>query len=325
MEEFMRTRALVLGAALFAASGLAAFAQDYPTKPIRFVVPAAPGGSADILTRLIGNGLNERFKVPVIVENRAGAGQMIGADHVAKSAPDGYTILLVTVTYTTSAATRPKLPFDPLNDLTGVAMVGEGPLLLNVHPSVPVKSVKDLIAFARARPGKLDYGSAGTGSIIHLVTEVFAGMAKVDIVHVPYTGIAGAVTAAVGGEIPMLIASMPASWPQVKAGRLRALAVTTGQRSPFVPDLPTISEAGVPGYDTGTWWGVLAPGKTPKHIVARLNGEINKILASEEMKSRLATEGAEPVLKSPEEFTALIKSDIARWLKVVKERNITPN
>jgi tripartite-type tricarboxylate transporter receptor subunit TctC len=185
--------------------------------------------------------------------------------------------------------------------------------------------VKDLIAFARARPGKLDYGSAGTGSIIHLVTEVFAGMAKVDIVHVPYTGIAGAVTAAVGGEIPMLIASMPASWPQVKAGRLRALAVTTGQRSPFVPDLPTISEAGVPGYDTGTWWGVLAPGKTPKHIVARLNGEINKILASEEMKSRLATEGAEPVLKSPEEFTALIKSDIARWLKVVKERNITPN
>jgi tripartite-type tricarboxylate transporter receptor subunit TctC len=321
----MRRNALFLGAVLFGLAASHPLAQDYPTRPIRFVVPAAPGGSADILTRLIGNGLNERFKQPVIVENRGGAGQMIGADHVAKSAPDGHTILLVTVTYTTSAATRPKLPFDALNDLTGVAMVGEGPLLLNVHPSVPVKSVKELIAFARARPGKLDYGSAGTGSIIHLVTEVFAGMAKLDLVHVPYTGIAGAVTAAVAGEIPLLIASMPASWPQVKAGRLRALAVTTAQRSHFVPDLPTISEAGVPGYDTGTWWGVLAPGKTPRPIVGRLNGAINQMLSSDEMKARLATEGAQPVQKTPEEFTAIIKSDIARWLKVVRERNITPN
>lgn len=321
----MRTPVLFCSAILLAGATTAATAQDFPNRPIRFVVPAAPGGSADILTRLIGNGLNERFKQPVIVENRGGAGQMIGADHVAKAAPDGHTIVLVTVTYTTSAATRPKLPFDPLNDLTGVAMVGEGPLLLNVHPSMPVKSVKELVAFARARPGKLDYGSAGSGSIIHLVTEVFAGMAKLDIVHVPYTGIAGAVTAAVAGEIPMLIASMPASWPQVKAGRLRALAVTTGERSQFVPDLPTISEAGVPGYNTGTWWGVLAPGKTPQPAVARLNGAINQMLKSDEMRTRLASEGAEPVTKTPEEFTALIKSDIARWLKVVKERNITPN
>jgi tripartite-type tricarboxylate transporter receptor subunit TctC len=321
----MRISALLCSTVLLALSTSVATAQEYPSKPIRFIVPAAPGGSADILTRLIANGLHERFRQPVIVENRGGAGQMIGADHVVKSAPDGHTILLVTITYTTSAATRPKLPFDPLNDLTGVAMVGQGPLLLNVHPSLPVKSVKELIAFASARPGKLDYGSAGSGSIIHLVTEVFAGMAKLDIVHVPYTGIAGAVTAAVAGEIPMLIASMPASWPQVKAGRLRALAVTTGQRSPFVPHLPTISEAGVPGYDTGTWWGVLAPGKTPKNIVARLNAEIQKILLAEEMKARLASEGAEPVVKTPEEFTALIKSDIARWTKVVKERGITPN
>ncbi len=321
----MRISALVCGVMFFVGPILAAFAQDYPNRPIRMIVPTTPGGSVDIVARMIGAKLHERLGQPVVMDNRAGAGQMIGADHVAKSAADGYTALLVSVTYTTSAATQPKLPFDPVNDLTGITMVGEGPFLLVVHPSLPVKTVKELIALARAKPGHLNYGSAGSGTIIHLVTEVLAASARINIVQVPYKGIAPAVTATVGGHVEMLIASLPSVWPQVKANRVRALAATSAKRSAFVPELPTVAEAGVPGYEAGTWLGMLAPAKTPRDIVAKLNGEIQKILAAEDVKSRLTAEGVEPVLlMSPEAFSATVKNEIAKWSKIVKERNIKP-
>ena len=316
----MRMSALILGSTFIAVA--AASAQEYPARPIRIVVPTLAGGSADILARLIGAKLHERWGQPVVVENRGGAGQMIGADIVAKSAADGHTILLPTVTYTTSAATQTRLPFDPVNDLAGVTMVGEGPFLVTVHPSLPVKTLKDLIALAKSKPGHLNYASSGTGSILHLVTEVFAAGARIKLVHVPYKSIAPAVTETVGGHVPMMFGSLPSVLPQVKAGRLRALAVSTAKRSSFVPELPTVAEAGVPGFEARQWWGVFAPAKTPRPVVAKLNGEIHKILAAEDVKSRLADEGAEPVVTTPEAFGAIVKSDIAKWKKVVADLNL---
>jgi tripartite-type tricarboxylate transporter receptor subunit TctC len=287
------------------------------------VVPAPAGGSSDIIGRLIAEHLQKRLGQTVVTENRAGAGQTIGIGYVAKSDPDGHTLVLVTVSYTTSAAIYRKLPYDPLNDLVGVAMVGEGPLLLTVHPSLPVRNVKQLIALARSRPGHLNFGSAGTGTIPHMASELFVGSAKIDMVHVPYKGIAPAVTAAVAGEIPVLIASAPAAATMVKANRLRALAVTTAKRSQFMPELPTIAESGVPGYDVATWWGVLAAGKTPAPIVNRLNEEIRRIVASEDVKARIIADGAEPVLDmTADKFTALLREDIPKWRRIVKERNI---
>ena len=307
------------------ASGLisAPAAQPFPGKTMRMVVPTPPAGSADILGRLLAENLQKRLGQTVITENRGGAGQTIGAAYVAKADPDGHTLLLATVTYTTSAAIYTRLPYDPLTDLAGVAMVGVGPLLVTVHPSLPVASVKQLIALARSRPGALNYGSAGAGTIPHLATELFAGSAKVDIVHVPYKGIAPAVTAGVAGEVPILFASTPSAGPMVKAKRLRALAVTTARRSSFMPELPSLAEAGVPGYDVSTWWAVLAPGKTPVAVVNRLNEEIRRILAAEEVKAIVVSNGAEPVLDLPaDKFNAQLKNEIATWRRIVKERRI---
>lgn len=305
-------------------NALGAYAQDYPTRLIRLVVPGLPGGSADILARMIGTKLHERMGQPVVVENRSGAGQMIGAEYVAKSAPDGHTLFLATITYTTSVATRASLPFDPINDVTGITMVGQGPLLLVVHPSLPVKSVKELIALAKARPGYINYASSGTGTINHLVAEVFASRTQINIVHVPYKAIAPAVTDTVGGHVPMIFSSLPAAWHHVKANRLRALAVTTVKRSEFIPDLPTVAESGVPGFDASTWWGMFTQGKTPREIVAKLNGEIQKIVIADDVKARLTSEGARAVLgMTPDAFNILIKNEIAMWRKIAKERNIT--
>lgn len=318
----MRVSALVC-AAIGLSGPLVAQAQEYPTRLIRMVVPGAPAGSADILARLIGTKLHERWGQPVVIDNRPGAGQMIGADFVAKSPPDGYTLLFATITYTTTVATRPSLPFDPINDVTGVTMVGRGPLLLLVHPSLPAKSVKDLIAIAKARPGSINYASSGTGSIIHLVTEVFAARAGINIVHVPYKAIAAAVTDTVAGHVPMAFASLPAAWHHAKSGRLRALAVSTAKRSDFVPELPTVAEAGVPGFDASTWWGVFTQGRTPKDVIAKLNGEIQKIVVAEDVKAKLAADGAQPLVgMTPEAFNALIKNEIAMWRRIAAERNI---
>jgi tripartite-type tricarboxylate transporter receptor subunit TctC len=302
---------------------LSSRAQEYPTKPIRIVVPTAPAGSPDVLARLLADRLRDRWGQPVVIENRAGAGQMIGAELVAKAAPDGYTLLLPTGTYTTSVAIRASLPFDPLRDLIGVAMVGQGPLMLVVHPSLPVKSVKDLIALAKSRPGELNYGTAGTGSIIHFAAEAFASAADINITHVPYKSATPAVTDLIGGHVQLMIVSLPSVWPQVKAGRLRALALSTAKRSSFAPEMPVIADT-VPGYEAGQWWGVLAPGKSPPDVVRKLNGELNRILASEDMRPRLADQGAEPLLMSPEAFTEYVRAEIVKWRKIAQVRNIKP-
>lgn len=319
----MRPIVMACATALLAVLASAASAQSFPSKQMRMIVPAPPGGSADIMGRLVAENLQKRLGQTVITENRPGAGQTIGTALAAKSDADGHTLVLVTVTVTTSAAIYRKLPYDPVADLTGVALLSDGPLLLTVHPSLPVKSVKQLIALARARPGSIDFGSAGTGSIPHFAFELFAHGAKLNIVHVPYKGISPAVVATVSGEVPALFASTPAAGTQVKAGRLRALAVTTAKRSSYMPELPTVAEAGVPGYDVATWWGVLAPGQTPAPVVARLNEEIRKILATDDVKAKIIATGAEPVLDvTPGQFNALIKAEIAKWRRLVKERGI---
>ena len=318
----MRAAAL-LSVALSLCFPLSANAQQFPTGPMRMIIPATPGGSSDILARLIAGKLQERFGQPMVPDNRPGAGQMIGGELAAKAPPDGHTLILFTVTFTTGVAIRPKMPFDPLNDLTGITMIGRGPLLVTVHPSLPAKNVKELIAIAKARPKQLNYGSASAGSIPHFATEVFLSMAGVEMVHVPYKSITPAVTDAIAGHIPVLFASMPSSWPHTKSNRLRALAVTTGERATFVPELPTVAEAGVPGYDVSTWWGIYTRAKTPDEIVQRLNREIQQILAADDMKKRLASEGADPVVgMTPEAFNALTRSEIAKWTKVARARNI---
>lgn len=318
--------AIVTSLSLLASLVDPALAQPFPSRPMRMVVPAPPSGSSDIIGRLIAEHLQRRLGQSMITENRPGAGQTIGTAYVAKSDPDGHTLLLITVSYTTNAAVYSKLPYDPLTDLTGVAMVGRGPLLLTVHPSLPVKSVKQLIALAKSRPGQLNFGSAGTGTIPHMAAELFVGSAQIDMVHVPYKGIAPAVTATVAGEVPVLFASTPAAGAMVKANRLRALAVTTAKRSTYMPELPTIAEAGVPGYDVATWWGVLAPAKTPAAVVSRLNDEIRKIVASDDVRARIVADGAEPVLDmTSADFNALLKQDIEKWRRIVKARNIRVN
>ncbi|MCC6531065.1 MAG: tripartite tricarboxylate transporter substrate binding protein [Burkholderiales bacterium] len=315
--------AVVIGAIIGMLGSTGVDAQEYPSRLMRMIVPGLPAGSADILARMIAAKLHERMGQPVVVENRSGAGQMIGAEALAKSAPDGHALMLATITYTTSVATRSALPFDPLGDITGVTMVGQGPLLLLVHPSLPVKTVKELIALARARPGQLNYASSGAGTITHLVAEDFAARAKVDIVHVPYKAIAPAVTDAVGGHVPVLFSSLPAAWHHVKAKRLRALATSTAKRSQFVPELPTVAEAGVPGYDASTWWGLFAQGKTSKDIINKLNAEIQKIIVADDIKARLSSEGAEAVVgMSADAFNQLLKDQIAQWRGIVKARKI---
>jgi tripartite-type tricarboxylate transporter receptor subunit TctC len=300
-----------------------AYAQQYPTKTIHMVVPGLPSGSADILARMIGTRLSERLGQPVVTENRSGAGQMIGFDYVAKSPPDGHVLLLGTITYTTSVATRASLPFDPVNDIAGVTMIGQGPLLLVVHPSLPVKSVKELIALAKSRPGTINYASSGAGTIVHLVAEQFASLAKIDIVHVPYKSIAPAVTDVVGGHVPMMFASLPAAWHHVKANRLRSLGVTTAKRSPFVPDMPTIAEAGVRGFDASTWWGLFAQGRTPKDTVAKINAETQKIIIADDIKAKLNAEGAQAVIgMSPDAFNTVIRDEIVMWRRIAKDRGI---
>lgn len=293
-----------------------------PAKPIRVLVGSPPGGSNDILARAVGQRLSETLGQPVLVDNRPGASQMLAADLMAKSAPDGSTIYISSSTYTTTVALQPKQPFDPVNDVTGVALLGNGPLVLVVHPSVPAKNAKELIAIARARPGQLNYTSSGVGGINHMGTEVFASMAQIKMVHVPHKGMAPALVDLMAGQVQVLLVSAASVEAQIKSSRLRAIGMSTAKRSAFLPNLPTIAESGLPGYDVSLWWGFFAPVKTPRPIIERLNAEINKILVTDDMKKRFADFGAEPTPATPEAFTAMFKAEIARWVKVVKESNI---
>jgi tripartite-type tricarboxylate transporter receptor subunit TctC len=295
----------------------------YPSKAIRFLVGAPAGGSNDIFARAIGQRLNEALGQPVVVDNRPGAGQMIAADIAAKAPADGGTLYMTSTSYTTGAALQPKLPFDPINDLAGVTLIGKGPMVLVVHPSVPAKSVKELIAIARARPGQLNYTSSGIGGINHLGVEVLKAAAKIDMVHVPHKGMAPALTDLMAGQVQVVLVSLPSVESQMKSGRLRALGVSSPKRSPFMPAMPAIAES-VPGYDNELWWGVFTTARTPKPVIDRLNAEIHKILATEEMKKRFSDFGAEPSPTTPEAFNALVKNEIAKWSKVIKNANIKP-
>jgi len=309
--------------------GLLAFtsivpAQSYPAKPLRLVVPYPPGGSNDVLSRITAQAMSPGLGQQVIVENRGGAGGMIGADNVAKSAPDGYSLVNVQASFTANAALRAKMAYDPLGDFVYIGMMARGPLLAVVHPSLPVKNVKELIALARARPGQINYGSTGTGGHNHMATELFARMASIKIVHVPYKGVAPALTDLMGGHTQLVMTSLPSALTQVQAGRLKAIAVGSEQRSSFMPQMPTISESGVPGYFAEFWWGIAAPSRTPNDIVNRLATELTRALQSPDLKRRFATEGAEPSVMTREQFTRFVANEITRWRKVAREANIQP-
>ena len=315
------TSLLFLAAALTAAP--AALAQTYPTKTVRMIVAFPPGGTTDILARATAQKLTEAFGQQVVIDNRPGAGGNIGTELVARSPADGYTLLASPgSTLTSNPAVYAKVPFDTVRDFAPVTIIAEVPNVLIVHPSLPVKTVKELIALAKARPGQLAYASTGAGQSTHLSAELFKQMARVDMIHVPYKGSAPALTDMVAGQVTVMFDNMPSCLPFVKAGRLKAIAVTSTKRSPTTPELPTVAEAALPGFDVTVWFSVLAPANTPRDIVARLNGEIVKALKAPDMRERLSQQGAEPVGNTPEEFAGVIKRDLAKWSKLVKDANI---
>ncbi len=309
---------------LLAASASAAMAQAWPAKPVRFVVPYPPGGSNDVLTRITAQAMAPGLGQQIVIDNRGGAGGMIGADHVAKSAPDGYSIVNVQASFTANAALRPKMAYDPMADFAYIGMMARGPLLAVVHPSLPVKNIRELVALAKAKPGQINYGSTGTGGHNHMATELFRRMAGINIVHVPYKGVAPALTDLMGGHTQMVMTSLPSAMTQVQAGRLKALAVGSEKRSSFMPEMPTIAESGVPGYMAEFWWGLAAPAKTPAAILDRLAAELTKALQSPDLKQKFAGEGSEPSVMSRDQFTKFVGNEITRWRKVAQETGIKP-
>ncbi|MEA3153515.1 MAG: hypothetical protein QOK44_1104 [Betaproteobacteria bacterium] len=320
MRQVITSAAAVLVAASAAAH--AQSAAPYPVRPIRIVVPQSAGASTDLTARLIGQKLNVVFGQPVIVDNRPGAGSIIGTDLVAKATPDGFTLLVVASSITLNPTLHKNLPFDPVRDLAPITQLSSFPNMLDVHPAVPVKTVKDLIALAKAKPRGINYGSSGTGTGTHLSAELFKYMTGVDMVHVPYKGGGPAVQALLGGQVQLNFATIVSVLPHVRGGKLRAVAVTTAKRSPSAPDVPTIAESGVPGYDHGPWNGFLAPAKTPRTVIARLNEEVARILHTPETRAVFTNEGAEPVGNKPEEFGAIIRDETAKWAKVIRAAGI---
>ena len=309
-------RLLAALAFLLAAEGT--LAQAYPSKPIRFVVPYPPGGPTDILGRAVAQALTESLGQTVVVENKPGASGMIGAEQVAKAAPDGYTLLVNASIHVINPSLFSKTTFDAMHDFAPVTQIASVPLILVVGQPVQANSVKDLIALAKASPGKLTFASSSVGAAPHLAGELLKRMAGIDIVHVPYKGSGPAITDLIGGHVTMMIDSMPSSIAHVKAGKLKVLGVSTAKRTPTLPDTPTIAET-IPGFDIATWYGVWAPAKTPKEIVSRVSGEIAKSLQRADMKERLAGLGAEAVGSTPAEFAAYCESEFRRWAKVVKD------
>jgi tripartite-type tricarboxylate transporter receptor subunit TctC len=318
----MKTKLLLFAAALVSAfTAMGAWAQGgYPNKPIRLVVPFSPGGGTDTQARGISDPMSKKLGQTVVVDNRPGAGSAIGSEIVARATPDGYTLIMVSGSYGAQAALG-RLPFDPIRDITPVALIGTTGLVLSVHPSVPAKSVAEFISYAKAHPGKLNFGSAGTGGLGHLAGEVFMLETKVNIVHVPYKGSGPTMRALLAGEIQLSFSSMVPSIPHIKAGRLRALGVTMDKRSPALPDVPSISET-VPGFEVTHWYGMWGPKGLPKAIVVRWNKEIGVVLQRPDVRRRLANEGMVPGGGSPEEFKAFITKQVNKWRRVVKEANI---
>ncbi|MEK7231017.1 MAG: tripartite tricarboxylate transporter substrate binding protein [Pseudomonadota bacterium] len=298
-------------------------AQEYPVKAIRFIAPNLPGGPTDILARLIGQKLAESFGQPVVIENRAGAGGNIGTEAAAKSPPDGYTLVTGNnATFGANVSLYKHLAFDPVKDFAPLVLVATQPNILVVHPSLPVTSVKQLIALAKARPGELNYAGSGMGAVAHLAAELFKSMAGVNIVHIPYKSAAPALIDVIAGQNQLMFATSLSVQPHIKSEKLRALAVTTAKRSRLMPELPTIAEAGVPGFEAMTWHGVLTAGGTPPAIVNKLNAEINRILQLPDVRERLGSLGAEIVGGTPREFADHIKREIPKWAKVIKDAGV---
>lgn len=310
------TLSLTLLLTVIAASGAA---QNYPTKPIRLIVGSAPGGPIDFSARLAAQKLTEALGQSVVVDNRTGAAGTIGTDYVAKSAPDGYTLLMASAaTLCITPNLYPKIPYDTLKDFAPISTVAAVSYVVVVHPAIAAQSVQEFIALAKAKPGQLRYGSAGSGSVTHLGVELFRRMAGIEFVHVPYKGAGPAMIDLLGGQLDFMFDSLLTSIPLVKAGRLRALAQTGARRSVVLPDLPTLGETVLPGYDVSTWFGLVAPAKTPRELIVKLNQAIVKGLSNSEIRERLLGQGLEPIGNSPEEFSKLLREELPKWAQVVK-------
>jgi tripartite-type tricarboxylate transporter receptor subunit TctC len=319
LRTMIRRRRLGIAAAFLLVSAAAAAAEPYPNRIVKLIVPFPAGGSNDVAARIIAPHLEQALGQTVIVDNRPAAGGIVGSDAVAKAPPDGHTLLVVAFPFAVNPSLYAKLPYDTVKDFAPVLLAGQTPNLLVVNPEVPIHSVKELIAAAKAKPGSLSYGSTGSGSSNHLSMELFRTMTGVELVHVPYKGSAPMVTDLLGGHIQVAFDNTPNVLPQVKAGKLRALAITSATRSAMVPDVPTVSEAGVPGYEVGVWFGIVAPAGTPAAVLAKLNTELNRMLAMPDVKQKFADQGVEPVGGSPERFAEHLKAQIEKWTKVVKE------
>src|SRR6476620_8470469 len=316
----VRALAVVTLALALCAGTTTAGAQSWPGKPIKWVVPFAPGGTTDILARTIGEKLTTALGQPVIVENKPGAGGGVGADFTAKAAPDGYTIMGGTIsTHAINASLYKSLPYDPVKDFVAITLIARVPNMLVVNPSIPANNVKELIALLKANPGKYSFASSGNGTSQHLSGELFKSMAGVDMQHIPYKGSPAALQDVVSGQVTMTFDNITTAWPLAKAGKLRALAVTTAKRSPIAPDVPTLAEAGLAGYEIGSWQGVFAPAGTPVDVVKRLNTEIVEIITMPDVREKLVGLGAEPVGNTPDEFAALVKSEVVKWAAVVNQ------
>jgi tripartite-type tricarboxylate transporter receptor subunit TctC len=297
----------------------------FPERLVRVVVPFPPGGGADVTIRIMSDALRAQLGQPIVVENRAGASTIIGTDLVAKARPDGYTLLMVTSTFAINPSLHATLPYDPLKDLAPITLVALTPYVVVVHPSLPVRSIKDLIALAKRKPGELNYASVGNGSSTHLATEMFASRAGVKMVHVPYKGSAPAVTDLIGGHVTAYFGSMPGSLPQARAGKLRAIAVTGASRAPAAPDVPTVAESGLPGYEFTAWYGLFAPSGTPPVIIGQLHSAVTKVLDRGDVRERFSAEGNQPSGETPQQFGAIVKADIVKYARIVREAQIKPD
>jgi tripartite-type tricarboxylate transporter receptor subunit TctC len=321
----IKRRDVLMGGIAAAFSGASAgWAQDYPSKPVKILVSTAPGGMADTLGRLLASHLTQTMGQQFYVENRGGAGNIIGIDLVAKSPADGYTFLVCAGTITINHIMYKKLPYDVLRDLAPITQLVSLPNVLVVHPTQPFKTLAEFVAAAKAKPGQINFASAGVGSNLHLSMELLKAMAGIDVVHVPYKGVGPAMSDLLGGHVASMVSNVASAKPHIDNGKLRALAVTSRTRAPVLPDVPSMEEAGVKGYEVLNWFGMFAPAGTPAPIITRMNAEAKALLTTDEMKRRLASEGAEPINSTPPDFTAFVKSEMEQWSKVGRAAKIQP-